>query len=254
MLPSAHIKSHAKYAVYSHLLSCFAILIISSLLPAIVSNYVTSRLFQDVKITVDQLTSYIEGTLDSSSEVYGNITVFLKEYGIAQLIILFTNLINMPFQYLAMRYFLVLAGTPADKTCSFRAFFSGMEKPGALVKGAVIVLISGILSVFGIVVGYFPVYLAFCMAPFYLALSPETGVFEALSKSRKLMKRHKMEAFMILLEFIVFILGAYLLSFAGMGIIAIFVEIMAKALLNTTLAVIFVRLDKGNFEEPCEAE
>ncbi len=245
MLPKFQVKGHAKYSVYSHIFSCFMMLIIASLIPSIVSGVVIDRVFEGVTVTNEELEGFIAGTLDKASGSYSKITALLDDYAIAQVIMLVTNVINMPFQYLLVRYFLVLAGTPADRVCSFRVFFSGMDNVSAFIKGAVIMLLLDLASMLGIIVGFFPVYLALCMAPFYFALDPKLGIFKAFSKSRALMKGHKKEAFMILLEFILVIVGAYILDFAGMSFIAFPIEALARALMLTTLAVIFVRLDKG---------
>ena len=254
MLPKFQIKGHAKYAVYSHIFSCFIMLIIASIVPSIVSGVVIDRVFEGVTVTNEELEGFISGTLDKASEAYSKITALLDDYTTAQVIMLVTNVINMPFQYLLIRYFFVLAGTPADKVCSFRVFFSGMENIPALVKGAVIMLLLDLASSVGVVVGFFPVYLALCMAPFYFILDPKLGVFKAFSKSRALMKGHKKEAFLIILEFVLVIVGAYILDFAGMSFIAFPIEALARALMLTTLAVIFVRLDRGACAQSFDTE
>lgn len=249
MLPKIQIKGHAKYAVYSHLFSCFIMIIISSLVPTIVTTVVSERLVQGISITFEEVEAYIMGTLDKMSEAYAKVEAFVDEYTLAQGIVFVTNIINLPFQYLLMRYFLVLAGTPADKVCSFRVYFSGMENVTALIKGAVIMLLFDLLTTLGIVVGFFPVYLAFCMAPFYFALDPTTGIFKAFSKSRALMKGHKKEAFVILLEFILVIIGSSVLEYTGMGFLAFPIQALARSLMFTTLAVIFVKLDRDSGEQ-----
>jgi len=100
MLPKLQIKGHAKYAVYSHIFSCFIMMIIASIIPAVVSGVVTDRMFEGVTITNEELENFIAGTLDKTSSAYPKIINLLNDYTTAQAIMLFTNVINMPFQYL----------------------------------------------------------------------------------------------------------------------------------------------------------
>lgn len=245
MLPKRYIKEQTKYSVYTHLFSCIAIVLLSSLIPTLVSSVALNRVMSSVSLTVEDLDLFMSGTLDESSGVYVRVIDFVERYFKAQLITLFATFINLPFQYSLVRYFLVLAGTPADKTCSFRVFFSATENIKAFSKGAVLMLIISVLSGIGIVVGYFPVYLTYCMAPFYLATSSEPKVLKALSQSRKLMSGNRADAFLALLEFILIRAVAFLLSLMGLSLFAVIIEIVGTSLFYTALAVIFVRLDSA---------
>lgn len=248
MLSKFQIKEHSKYAVYTHLFSCFAVVFLSTLIPTVVLSAALSHHISGFDMNSINFTDFLTGALDASSVTFKRTLEFIEGFGKVYLFYIFAELINLPFKYCVMRYFLVLSGTPADRKCSFAVFFSGSENISAFLKGAFVILITDILSAIGIIVGYFPIYLALCMAPFYIAIDGKTGVFKALSKSRALMKGNKMAAFSILLEFILVRLGASLLSSFGLGFISLIIDTMAYALFNTTLAVIFVRLDRAKNE------
>lgn len=244
MLSKFHIKEHSKYAVYTHLFSCFAVVFMSTLIPTVVLSVAFSCHVSGFDMNGINLTDFLAGTLDTSSLTFTRTVEFIQGFFKVYLFYIIAELINLPFKYCLMRYFLVLSGTPSDTKCSFAVFFSGSENVSAFLKGALVILITDIVSAIGIFVGYFPVFLAFCMAPFYIAIDGKTGIFKALSKSRKLMKGYKKETFSILLEFILVRLGASLLSSFGLSFISLIIDTMAYALFTTTLAVIFVRLDK----------
>jgi len=244
MLSKFHIKEHSKYAVYTHLFSCFAIVFLSTLIPTAVLSVALSRHVSGFDMNSINLTDFFAGVLDTSSLTFTRTLEFVRGFGRVYLFYIIAELINLPFKYCLMRYFLILSGTPSDIKCSFAVFFSGCENVSSFIKGALVILIIDILSAIGIFTGYFPVFLAFCMAPFYIAIDGKTGVFASLSKSRGLMKGHKKEAFSILLEFILARLGASLLSSFGLSFLSLIIDTMAYALFSTTLAVIFVRLDK----------
>ncbi len=237
MLSKQHVKEHAKFAVYTHLVSAFLIVLLSTAIPTIISNVVQMRFFS----SADLLNGF-----DMAQYVISH----AKEYLISQGIIILSLIINLPFEYCLMRYFLVLSGTPVGVKCSFRVFFSGCENVGAFIKGAFIVLLWDILSAVGVFVGFFPVYLAFCMAPFFLAVNPSWSVFKCFSESRRLMKGHKKQAFAIILEFLLLKLGANLLSSLGVAFLSTLIDLTAHCLMYTALAVIFMRLNHENSEEP----
>ena len=244
MLSKFHIKEHSKLAVYTHLFSCFFVVFLSTLIPTVVLSVALSSHTSGFDMNSINLTDFFAGTLDESSLTFTRTLEFIQGFGRVYLFYIVAELINLPFKYCLMRYFLVLSGTPVDQKCSFRVFFSGCENISSFIKGAFAILIIDTLSAICIFVGYFPVYLALCMSPFYIAIDNKTGLFSALSKSRRLMKGHKKEAFLILLEFILVRLGASLLSSMGLTFLSFIIDTMAYALFLTTLAVIFVRLDK----------
>lgn len=229
MLSKQHVKEHAKFAVYTHLVSAFLIVLISTAIPTIISNVVQIRFFSSA--------DFLNG-FDMAQYVIDH----AKEYLIAQGIILLSLVINLPFEYCLMRYFLVLSGTPAGVKCSFRVFFSGCENVRAFIKGAFVVLLCNVLSAVGIFVGYFPVYLSFCMAAFFLAVNPSWSVFKCLSESRRLMKGHKKQTFSIILEFLLLKLGAELLAYYGIALLSTLIDLTAHCIMNTALAVVFMRL------------
>ena len=233
MLLKNQIKERAKYSVYTHLFSVFFIVFLASLIPNFVSSVAMGRVMAGIGTDFEQI--------DAAQ--------FLKDYNIASALTLVATFINLPFQYCLFRYFLILSGTPATKTCSFRAYFSGCENVGAFLKGAVIVLILELLSAFGIFVGYFPVYLAFCMAPFLLAMNPEIKITQAFRESRRIMRGHKKEAFSIILEFVLVRVGALILSLLGLSFFSLLVDTMALSLLYTSLATIFITLKADEKKE-----
>lgn len=230
MLSKQHVKEHAKFAVYTHLVSAFLIVLISTAIPTVISNVVQMRFFSSA--------DFLNG-FDMAQYVIDH----AKEYLISQVIILLSLVINLPFEYCLMRYFLVLSGTPAGVKCSFRVFFSGCENVGAFVKGAFVVLLWDIFSSLGVFVGFFPVYLAFCMAPFYLAVNPSWSVKKCFSESRHLMKGHKKQAFAIILEFLLLKLAAGLLSYFGVALLSTLIDLTSHCLMYTALAVIFMHLN-----------
>lgn len=224
MLSRVQIKQQAKYAVYTHMVSCILIMILTSLFPTLVLTVMVSPLIKSMQ------------DMASFSVTVGQSIAFCVVY-------LASIVLNTPFQYCAMRYFLILSGTPSNKKCSVKVYFSGTENIGSMIKGALSVILFSLLSCIGIFVGFFPVYLAFCMAPFYIAVNSEMSVFQALSKSRELMKGHKKEAFVIIAEFMIAKVIAALMMNYGMSIFPSVIDIVSSALLYTALAVIFVRLD-----------
>lgn len=246
MLSKFHIKEHAKFSVYTHLFSCFAVVFLSTLIPSLVLSVSTAKYVSGFDMNTVNLTSFLGGALDPDSITFQQTFEFVRGFGKVYLFYFFAELINLPFKYCLMRYFLILSGAPADVKCSFRVFFSGSENVSSFIKGAVVILITDIISAIAVFVGYFPVYLMFCMAPFYIAIDGKNGIFASLLKSCRLMRGHKREAFAILLEFILVRLGASLLSSFGLSFFAVIIDTMAYALFNTTLAVIFVRLDKNS--------
>lgn len=248
MLSKFHIKEHAKFSVYTHLFSCLIIVFLSTLIPTVVLSVSFSQYVSGFDMNSIDLTGLLAGTIDATSLTFKRTVDFIQGFGRVYIFYIVAELINLPFKYCLMRYFLVLSGTPSDGKCSFAVFFSGCENVSSFLKGAIVILVTDVLSAIGIVVGYFPVFLAFCMAPFYIAMDGKTGVFSALSKSRRLMRGHKKETFSILLEFILVRLGASLLSSFGLSFLAAIIDTMAYALFVTTLAVIFVRLDKTKNE------
>ncbi len=242
MLPKTEIKQHTKYAVYSHLFSCFLVMFTASFIPSVVSSFATRRIFSGVNI---------------SSADFDAVHFFIEHYKdflLAEILSFLAIVINLPFEYLLMRYYFILSGTPANAKCSLKVFFSGMENVSAFLKGALIVLIISVLSALGIIVGYYPVFLTFCMAPFYLALDPKLGVGKALSKSRALMKGHKKETFLITLEFIIMQLVASIFSAMGVGLISVVLEAVAQSLFYTCLAVVFVQLDRAKNKEKSDID
>ena len=232
MLPKFQIKQHTKYAVYTHLFSCILVVLTASLIPSLISSVATGRALAGV---------------DFSAENF-DAARFVAEHGrdvvLANLISAIAVLINLPFEYCLIRYYFVLSGTPANVKCSFRVFFSGMENTRAFFKGAIIVFLISLFSSLGIIVGYFPVFLSVCMAPFYLALDPSIGIMQAFKKSASLMKGHKMATFSLCLEFLIWSIVASFLNLLGGGLIATVLKIVSQSLLYTTLAVVFVHLDR----------
>lgn len=227
MLSRFHIKEHAKGSVYTHLFSCFGVVALASALPVIASYFASYQIFQN--------TNFLSTSFD--------FVRFEKDMGIYMLIYLAVIILNMPFQYCMMRYFFALSGTAMDTPCPVKVFISGFENIGTLLKGTLAVTLIQLLSAVGIFVGYYPVFLAFCMAPYYIMLDSKITVWQALKKSRELMRGHKMEAFRILLEFILIRLAATLFSNVGLVIFALIMEMMSLAMLYTAIAIIFVRLD-----------
>ncbi len=237
MLPAVQIKQHTKYAVWSHIFSCFLVMLAASLIPNLISNVATEQLFSGVNLS------------DPNFDVFAFVSEKSGKIAIAQLISLAALLINLPFEYLLIRYYFVLSGTPAGAKCSLRVFFSGLENTKGFLKGAVIVFLLNTFSFFGLIVGYFPVFLTFCMAPFYLAVDSKISIGKAFSQSRKLMKGHRLEVFLIIIEFIALELIALFLSFFGAGLFSTLLSSVAQSLMYTCLAVIFVFLNREQSEE-----
>ncbi len=233
MLSRFHIKEHAKSSVYTHLFSCFGVVAMSSAMPLAASYFAGYRIFQN--------TNFLSASFDAAR--------FEKDMGIYMLIYLAVTLLNMPFQYCMMRYFFALSATAVDTPCPVRVFISGFENAGTLLKGTLAVTLVHLLSGIGIFVGYYPVFLTVCMAPYYIMIDSKITVWQAVKKSCRLMKGNKMEAFRILLEFILIRLGATLLSNVGLVVFALIMEMMSIAMLYTATAIIFVRLDMAKKAE-----
>ncbi len=230
MLPISNIKRHAKGAVWSHFFSCFLVMLVASLIPTLVSN-----------VAIGQITAGVDFAspdFDAAAFLSDN----LERFFIAEIISFVALIVNLPFEFCLFRYFLVLSGTPPLVRCSLRVFFSGMENIKKFLKGAVAVLILNVASFFGIIVGYFPVYLSLVMSLFYIAYLPDISLSEAFSKSRAMMRGHKREAFRVILEFVILKVVSTMFSFFGMGLFSLILEIAGQSLLYTSLAVIFIHL------------
>ena len=87
---------------------------------------------------------------------------------------------------------------------------------------------------------------SYMLAPYIIAEDPSVGALEAITRSRKMMDGHKMEAFVLGLSFI----GWYLLIAITFGLAGIY----AIPYINTTVANFYNKVNTYNKYKPADEE
>lgn len=214
---SKRIRDIARFQVFAHLGK--------AILAYILSGIITTVVTYNINLTA------MAGNINLAS---GN----LKVSGIVLFALTAGMILELPFAFSATRFFLLISRQTPLESIPVRCFFEPFFDVKFLLKGALLVFVTGLLNTLGIFVLIIPVWLAFGTAVFHLSDNPEISVFEALKRSARMMKGKKMFAFKTLLPLFAVYLGVSLFL-NSVYFISFFVLSVTQIIINVVLAVIY---------------
>ncbi len=216
-MDSKRIRDEARFQVFAHMSKAILAYILSGIITTVVVyNLQISAFSRNISLVSDNPKVVL-------------ITFFAMTAGL---------ILNLPLSFCAQRFFLVLSTHTPMEPIPLKRFFEPFEKPKLLLKGALLVLLTSILSVLGIFVLIFPVWLAFSAAVFFLSENPEISVFEALKRSAKMMKGRKMFAFKTLLPLFLIYIGISVFL-GSLYLVSFFAQTVTEIMIWVVLAIIY---------------
>ena len=172
----------------------------------------------DNKIDLNTSTTSITTFIKENPEVFAIIVATLIGIIIVVSIIatLFNTFISNPISMGCRSFFLKNIDNPNTEVSEIKIGFTPNYMRNVItlfLKGLFIALWSLLFIIPGIIMGY-----AYTLTPYILAEDPDIKPMDAIRKSKEMMKGHKMEAFILDLSF----LGWILLSALTLGLLFIF--------------------------------
>ncbi len=207
----------AKLSVISHLTSALLSVVFSSLIMSLIFSF------------------YLNSAADRNVDIFTGDEETLK---ITMIVWTLSLLVNIPLQFCAMRFYLVISRKGLAQRATMGEFFAPFTDFSLFIKGSAVFILLTLLTALGFAILSLPIYFTYCMSVFVISDNPQLSVFQALRTARRTVKGHKLTVFITVLPLVlIYFVTSILLS--SLPIFGFLVPSVIQAIIFTVYAVIY---------------